>query len=1159
MDFKKIVLALSVGFGLSAQSATIVYDMNGSGGWNDTTRWVGGVVPSAGDTVEIPSGTAYATEADKAKMNSVIVNLVNADSVLSLTKSSVWNPMFKASYLKGCGRLEINSTTQKEALFDYNLSTFTGDIVLNSGKIIAVYEMHALGRATALSGTTSLKNLPPGKVYIRAGAELDVSGYGNPTGNTLGFKEIHIAGKYTGAQSAVYYPAGALGLENWEGGTRPQAYRNVILDEDAWVTGHQGANFGIAGESEKNPGLLDLCGHDLYLDGNSGRSWKLMLKNLIVTNSAPASGGHIYVKSPSSMHTLEIGTGVVFDRNVQIVEGSAGAVTLQNAGKPVCIDAELVIDKTGGAVTSLSAVTSGVNEVTLAGKVTVNEGKSLYLTDSNPGTHLTVSGGLAGKGTVTVKGQTMYDLTGDSSAFAGSLVLDDFYNWTGLRFGDPSSAPAASTITLNGSTIVVPFPAWSFSQYLALANGVTYDDAGGAYLPSVTIDPSECADSAYTLKLADGDLTNAKAALGIGGSGTVNVASLPATERRSFAAWAGTLKFSGNTPIKLGKMLATSFRDADQPGTILFDTAKDVDISSNCFWIGTPYQISANAKGVVKVVDSLLHNYPTSTIKDQEGFYVGNAGYGRLVFEDSVVTSRVHIGREANGVGEFIVKGGRFCHWGGGNSSDLKSMMTAGNRGHGYVEFDQVKVDCLGYTCVGYTGSGSGVLVQKGGSFDMFVGNSSTPTQLRVGLHVNAAEGRTVGQFRLTGGGKASVTHNTYVAAYGYDGTYDRRTYGTFTVDGEGSRYSSGPFVLGSGISATGIVNLNDGGTLYAKNFSGSSAGRGGKSYVNFNGGIYDHRGWGETYLFGLSPDAAEASRSVTKVTVYGKGATIISSSSHAGRRFGQPIHNATGKGVGSIPWTDKTRVFQGAPAVIIEGDGVGASAMADYDSATGTVTNFIVTSAGTDYTSATAYVVQAATTNAVIDLTDSLVDNDPNGSVEFRHTNNGSFIFDVANDYIGETTLSAAFADGAFNITNKDAFAESKAIKLKSGKLYLGSYTLADLTAPFKFMGGTVAGEEGSYVIPEGKMVIDLNDILAGEQYTVANNTNLTLPSSIAIWNGDTAQLDKTVKYTLLTLPKNYEGVIPTFTGVPKGWHVSRTATGFRLSYTRGLLITVR
>lgn len=52
---------------------------------------------------------------------------------------SVWNPMFKSGYLLGCGRLEINGTPN-EAVFDYDYSAFTGDIVLNIRRLPSVLQ-----------------------------------------------------------------------------------------------------------------------------------------------------------------------------------------------------------------------------------------------------------------------------------------------------------------------------------------------------------------------------------------------------------------------------------------------------------------------------------------------------------------------------------------------------------------------------------------------------------------------------------------------------------------------------------------------------------------------------------------------------------------------------------------------------------------------------------------------------------------------------------------------------------------------------------------------------------------------------------------------------------------------------------------------------------
>ena len=300
----------------------------------------------------------------------------------------------------------------------------------------------------------------------------------------------------------------------------------------------------------------------------------------------------------------------------------------------------------------------------------------------------------------------------------------------------------------------------------------------------------------------------------------------------------------------------------------------------------------------------------------------------------------------------------------------------------------------------------------------------------------------------------------------------------------------------------------------------------------------------------------------MTRVTVYAQGGAIELSSSQKNRKFGQPIHGATGRGVASIPWADTESTFIGAPAIVIEGDGIGASAMANYDPDTRTVSGFTVTSPGCDYTMATAYVLQGPVTNAVIDLAGSLVENAPDGGMTFRHTNTGSIVFDVANTYTGPTVLDSVHASAIFAITNKDAFAASSSIALKgNAKLYIGGYTLADLSAPFRFMGGTVTGELPRYAIPEGRLVVDANDILSGDANTLADNGNIALPSSVTLLNGERlreafASDPSKRRFKLLELHSKDIDTPLAVHGVPDGWHVSRIGTILRLARSGSMVI---
>ena len=1162
MKTVRLCIACAVFVAFSADAATRHYNPSSTGGWSDPNSYVEGSVPclarpdnySWSEEVIIPSGaTVELTDADWEVAKMCRINLEKGSRLrVSRTASDPNVAYFTFLYNQLAGAGTIEKTSEALLLLSQKNENFTGDWVISAGGLSVVYDDKAAGSTEC------------GSITIRPGAYIDCSLYGNYGSYpdfTLGEKVIHLSGNGTGNGALISGAYNAFGI---------RTYRNIVLDDDASISSYQGG-IGLLGLSDK-PGTLDLNGHVLtVLDGTYGgaaRQSDLSLENINVTGSTSGAEGKIVLGGPDGkVHNLYVKSGVTFDKNVTVVVQQNCAVVAYVGSEDVEIAANLELQH-GDRSHVLSALPDEVatGSVTISGDVTVPEGVVFNVpTTGEAGSSVVFTGRLLGAGDFHVKGRDAVSFLGDASGFSGGLHLDDFYTWSGLRFGGPATVPGDySKIKVSGSTLVVPFPAWSYSQYLALVNGVTYDDSN-VYLPSVTIDPSRCPNGTCSLNVKDGDVMNDKAVLGVGGPGVLQVESLPENETLRFAAWQGTLKFTGESPIKLGTMLATSFRGATEGGKILFDGASDVDIGASCVWIGTPYIVDADARGEVKVVGSTLYNHGTLPLAEKEGFIVGNSGYGRLVFEESVVTSRVHVGNDVyNGnsksVGEFIVKGGRFCNWGGGNSGNLKDMLVVGRNGHGYVGFDQADVDITGWMALGYYGSGSGVLVQNGGTCDQQVNPSDadTPTQLHVGRRSGGAGSRCIGQYRLTGGGKASVTHETIVAGIGDNGSYDYNTYGTFTIDGSGSQYSCGPFGLGEGRQSTGILNINDGGHLKAKEIRGSTSEHKGGSYVNFNGGAYEYRGYGKPYLFGVDQNTAN-NYSVTKVTVYEKGATVILSSSQKDRKFGQPIHNATGKGVSAIPWTDTDRTFCGAPAVIIEGDGSGASAMANYDSGSGTVSGFVVTSPGCSYTKATAYVVQSSVTNAVIDLTSSLVENNANGSVTFRHENTGAFVFDVANDYVGETVLEARYDSASFGITNKDAFAKSAAIKLKSGIMHIGDHDLDDLTAPFKFMGGQVAGSRSVYTIPEGKMVIDLKDVVAGERYTLENNANLALPRSISLWNGESAVLDEGMKYTLLTLPKNYVGAFPSITDVPDGWRVSRAGNVYRLVKHRGTTIILR
>ena len=80
-----VVLAVASAFVVRVDAAnTVTYDMNGSGGWGDTTRWVGGTVPVEGDTVVIPAGRVVVNDSDYSVYSKVKINMTSGESVLSI-------------------------------------------------------------------------------------------------------------------------------------------------------------------------------------------------------------------------------------------------------------------------------------------------------------------------------------------------------------------------------------------------------------------------------------------------------------------------------------------------------------------------------------------------------------------------------------------------------------------------------------------------------------------------------------------------------------------------------------------------------------------------------------------------------------------------------------------------------------------------------------------------------------------------------------------------------------------------------------------------------------------------------------------------------------------------------------------------------------------
>ena len=266
-----------------------------------------------------------------------------------------------------------------------------------------------------------------------------------------------------------------------------------------------------------------------------------------------------------------------------------------------------------------------------------------------------------------------------------------------------------------------------------------------------------------------------------------------------------------------------------------------------------------------------------------------------------------------------------------------------------------------GETYMPYTGTYAGFIGSLG---DGFVELSGGLMQINQNLYMGARESG-VGQLYVKGGIGRMLSAPLYVgdagkaSVYQTGGTFELKKglainstqpgwagdngVGLYTVDGAAARTEvSGNVAVCTRTGAgTGILNLNNGGTLVAAKVYKSTSSETSKSYVNFNGGVLK-----------ANADCAEMFKGVDAVTVYAGGAVIDTDGHDV--TLATPLTAAASGGIASIGLdVSKFANIVSPPLLTISGDGFGASAVVNFDSTTRTITGVTVTSPGWGYTAA--------------------------------------------------------------------------------------------------------------------------------------------------------------------------------------------------------------
>jgi autotransporter-associated beta strand protein len=223
----------------------------------------------------------------------------------------------------------------------------------------------------------------------------------------------------------------------------------------------------------------------------------------------------------------------------------------------------------------------------------------------------------------------------------------------------------------------------------------------------------------------------------------------------------------------------------------------------------------------------------------------------------------------------------------------------------------------------------------------------------------------------------------------------------------------------GDGERETGNLNLNSAGRLTTRGIAQGDTDTGAIGRLNFNGGTLRAGSDNATFLQGI-----------TTARIYSNGATIDTNGKDI--TIGQSLLAPTGDGVASIAIASGGSGYFGTPIVTIkDGGGTGATAVANFNATSRTVTGITITCPGSDYTSSP--------------------------TVEIKHARDGG-----ADATVGTITLSALTSGGltkigAGTLTLTGVNSYTGATAVNEGALFVnGSLASAVSVASGATLGGT-------------------------------------------------------------------------------------------------------
>ena len=1034
------------------------------------------------------------------------------------------------------GRGTVKKTYNGDWTMTKAIENFTGTYDLCGSGIVSFDASYMFGN-----------NDSTAKLYVRDGATLR---FAAKTAK-LWSRTLRVAGMGApGAKAALMFDSAET---ETDGGT----IRNLVLDADASIHIIKNGNFFYSS------GTFNLNGHKLFHSGPGIYT--------AATSHTMKNGEIVTYNDGTGMPTFCFRTAKVDkDSPVRFVRNGTTKFQMSDKTLPPPT-AEMWI--TGASTFQVvDNWNSGwwdwtTNSLGWAGPIvfTNETGMSSMTLDmagsSTPQRQINFLGPISGNGRLILSpnaDKTRVCLGNANNTFTGGLY------WNGEKKGSarllplhPGSIPDYSSVTCNYGHIDCVFDAadteapWDFAHFRELANSATWLNSSFAAIVGAGGD-GEIAPITFGSSITNPIGANA-------------VVTLTGSDEGSFSnlTWlCGTARILGPGKYNVGALRIPN--GTKTIGTNTYSAVVELDggvefvTASNATRIGYNPVSDASKIARLKVKNAFLHA-PDDIPRDFNAGHhyalaVGCDGsdYGGIleVCDGAVVSNKLLVsgwGAAAgggDGRGMVIQRGGKVYSLGATVQTHFGSGV--GMKGHGtYImhggEFTAFASFHIGGYCMGNWTQFGGTAV-----FTNYPGRTEktfTASSLNRGW----------GEIYLAGGTMAF--YDSFSLA---SGSISDSQHCKLVIDGPDAFFDTHGSVLRTSVNSgkqLAQVAVRNGGTLRT---SGTRKTMTSSIYtITFDGGTFLCGANGrEIFCYPNENTAVNYAQAPNLVAVFSGGMTIDTGAS-TNNYTGVAITGATGGGISQVPFDGPISGADGLvqPYVDIAGDGLGATAVALFDTESCAVTNIIVTCPGVEYTTATALVYVAKNLKKTIVLDDYIVPNENTGG--FTKSGDHDFTLKATNTWGGATTVA-----GGTLIAGVDwAIPPNTDICLSGGGILdFNSKTGEVATVTYGAGGGSIVN--ASKVKIEDNSIffkISVDDLLAGK--TIPWTGDLDYSRANLTVTGDLSRLVAGTRYHVVTVTDGEATGTLTLASddPPSGWEYRVTSKGVKIAEVKGSAIVIR